>query len=407
MLFSQAGNTPYSRFGIGKLYQNSSSLSMAMGGSSGAIRSPLFINPFNPASYTSFDSNSFIFDAALSARMMTLKTSTSSAKMNDAGLAYITMGFPVTRWWKTSLGILPFSSMEYQIIVDSVLPNIGKVQYDYSGSGGLNRAFVGNAFQPVRDLSIGFNMSYIFGTLNHQRTLIFPDSSNHWSSRMTTATLVRSLYFDFGLQYLKNLKNGLIMTSGVTFSPGQPLSSTADFLAVSFYHNYSSNLDIVKDTSVYNQGVSGDIRMPFSLGAGLSLNRMNRWNVTADVNYQQWSGFRYFGSSQSLSNTFRVSLGGQFRPSTLDIGKYWKRINYRAGVRFEQSFLELRSTRLNDFGISFGVGLPMKKTRSLINIALEAGTFGTTENRLIKENYFRFTLGASVFEKWFLKRKYD
>jgi len=380
---------------------------MAMGGSSAGIRSALFVNPFNPASYTSFDSNSFIFDAALSARTMTLKTSSNAAKINDAGLAYITMGFPITKWWKTSLGILPFSSMEYQIIVDSVLPDIGKVQYDYSGNGGLNRAIVGNAFQPLRNLSVGFNFSYIFGTLNHQRTLTFPDSNNHWSTRMTSSTLVRSLYLDFGLQYHKNLKNGLGLTSGVTFSPGQPLSSNADFLAVSFYHNYTSNLDIVKDTSVYNQSVSGEIRIPYSLGAGISLNKLTRWNFAADIHYQQWSDFRFFGSSQSLSNTLRVSLGGQFRPSTVDIGSYWKRINYRAGIRFEQSFLEVRSTRLNDFGISFGVGLPMKKSRSLINMAFEAGAFGTTENRLIKENYFRFTLGASIFEKWFLKRRYD
>jgi len=102
-----------------------------------------------------------------------------------------------------------------------------------------------------------------------------------------------------------------------------------------------------------------------------------------------------------------MSLGGQFRPSPVDIGKYYERINYRAGFRFEQSYLELKNTRINDFGVSFGVGLPMKKSRSTMNIAVEVGTLGTTNNDLIKENYMRLTIGTSIQERWFLKRRFN
>jgi hypothetical protein len=380
---------------------------MAMGGTAIGTRSPLFVNPYNPASYSAFDSTSFIFDAALYGSLVTLKTSTASDKVNDAGLAYITMGFPVTRWWKTSLGVMPYSAMGYKIGIDSVISQIGKVEYNYSGDGGLNRVYMGHSLQPFKNLSVGFNFSYIFGTLDRERSVSFPDSTYTFGSKLINSVIVKNMYLDFGLQYHIDLKSGTQLTAGLVFSPSQSLSSTYDFLAVSYFHNYTSNLDIITDTSVFESGSKGTIGIPMSLGGGFSLSQKNRWMASADIQYQQWEKFSFLGTTDMLKNSLRISVGGQFKPSPLDIGKYYKRINYRFGFRFEQSNLELRNTRLNDFGISFGMGLPMKKSRSTVNIALELGTFGSTDNQLIKENYFRFTLGASMFEKWFLKRKYD
>jgi hypothetical protein len=405
--FGQGNYSPYSRYGIGKLYSNGNLLNMGMGGTSIGSRNPLFVNPYNPASYTCFDSTSFVFDAGLSARLLTLKTSTVTEKINDAGLSYITMGFPITKWWKTSLGVLPFSSMKYQIGIDSTLENLGNVRFGYNGNGGLNRGYIGNGFKIGKNFSLGVNFSYIFGTLDKVRTVSYPDSGNYFSSRLTNSYIIKNLYFDFGAQYYKELKNGLLLTTGVTFSPGQSLTGSADFLAVTFYHNDASNLDVTKDTALYQTGVEGKVHLPMSAGLGMTLGRSNRWTIGTDFQYTQWSSYKFFGASDSLKNSFRFSLGGQYKPSPMDVGGYLKRINYRAGIRFEKSYLELRNTSLNEIGISFGLGLPMKKSRSTINLAFETGTFGTTDNRLIKENYFRISLGASMFEKWFVKRKYD
>jgi long-subunit fatty acid transport protein len=199
----------------------------------------------------------------------------------------------------------------------------------------------------------------------------------------------------------------MFICSGLTAAPGQSLSSSYDFLATSFYHNDISNLDVTKDTSVFETGVNGKIKMPSSIGLGLSLGKTNRWLLAADVQYTQWSSYKFFGSSDSLKNTLRVTFGGQYKPSAVDIGSYWKRINYRAGIRFEESFLELKNKKLNEIGVSVGFSLPLKKSRSTLNFAFETGTFGTIDNLLIKENFFKISVGASLYEKWFIKRKYD
>jgi hypothetical protein len=143
------------------------------------------------------------------------------------------------------------------------------------------------------------------------------------------------------------------------------------------------------------------------MGAGFMIGSNNRWFATADINYQKWSEFRYLGDNPGLKDNLRVSLGGQLRPSSVDMGKYYQRINYRAGFRYERSYLEIKQTRINDFGISFGVGLPMKKSRSTMNIAVELGRQGNTDSDLIQENYMRLTIGTSLQERWFLKRKFN
>ena len=73
----------------------------------------------------------------------------------------------------------------------------------------------------------------------------------------------------------------------------------------------------------------------------------------------------------------------------------------------EETGLSLNGEAVNEFGISFGVGLPIKNTGSSVNLGFEIGRRGTTDNDLIRENYFKFTLGLAIFERWFLQRKYQ
>ena len=66
-------SSPYSRYGVGELWKNNTSVPLsAMGNVGLAIRSDNFINIKNPASYTGFDSTS---------------SSVSEAMIEDFGLA--------------------------------------------------------------------------------------------------------------------------------------------------------------------------------------------------------------------------------------------------------------------------------------------------------------------------------
>ena len=55
-------NSPYTRFGYGRLNDLGFSRNQAMGGIGYALRTRQHINPANPASFSSIDSTSFIFE---------------------------------------------------------------------------------------------------------------------------------------------------------------------------------------------------------------------------------------------------------------------------------------------------------------------------------------------------------
>ena len=60
---------------------------------------------------------------------------------------------------------------------------------------------------------------------------------------------------------------------------------------------------------------------------------------------------------------------------------------------------------INDFGITFGLGLPLGNNFSNVNLGFELGRRGTTNAGLVEEDYFRINVGLSLNDKWFRKRK--
>ena len=380
---------------------------MAIGGAATAFSSPYFLNPANPASYMSMDSNSFVFDGAFNLHSGKLMTTDESQKTKFGTLSNLYFGFPVTKWWRASAGVMPFSHVGFEMQGQQVIENIGEVLTTYSGNGGLNEAYIGSAFSPVKNLSLGVNMAYLFGNIVKERATAFPDSGAYVNAMLRSTARLNKLNFDFGLLYRIDLKEGKYCQIGLTYKPKQIIDGKAEQIAYSYVYDYNQNVENVIDTVSYVVGDDDEVIMPTSFGAGFLIGNTNRWLATADFNWQKWSEFRYLGNNPELKDNLRLSVGGQYRPSAVDIGKYYERIYYRLGFRFEQSYLQKEDTRLKDIGISFGVGLPTKKSRSTMNLAVEIGTQGTTELGLIKENYIRVTFGAALQERWFLKKRYN
>jgi hypothetical protein len=77
------------------------------------------------------------------------------------------------------------------------------------------------------------------------------------------------------------------------------------------------------------------------------------------------------------------------------------------GMFYENSYLYLNGTQINSYGMTFGVGLPLSRSRSTLNLSAELGRIGTTSNNLLKEDYAKFTLHIMLNERWFIKRKFD
>jgi len=380
---------------------------MGMGGTSLSYSSPYHINVTNPASYGAFDTTSFVFDGSVYGKFSTLKTNTVSQKTNYASLGSLLFGFPLAKWWKTSLGILPMTTMGYKIADTQIDTTVGETKSEYEGSGGLSQVYWGNAFRLHKNLYFGINAGFIFGPLDKVQTITFPDSLYFYGAKIKSETYVQDFLFNYGLLYHKSFNDDHFFAAGLTFSNSQKLTVTDEILATTFVRNYSINIDTPIDTVSYSSRTTGSITLPSSLGIGISFGRTDRWLGAIDFKMQDWSKFKNYDETNTLKNSFDFSAGTEFKPAFSDVGSYLMRMQYRAGFRYSQTYLELRNTQLNEYAFSFGLGLPLRKTRSTFNLAAEIGRRGTTNNGLIQDNFIRLSFGVSFVERWFIQRKYD
>lgn len=399
-------SSPYSRFGLGEIFGNTHVNNMAMGGINQAIYDPLFVNAANPASYTAFDSLSFVFDIGLHARLNKLSTTSASQSSDYASLGNLLFGFPVNGWWKASFGLLPYSATGYKMTdhhTDSIYNNYNNV---YEGSGGTNQFYAGSSFDLTRNLSVGINAAYMFGTMNHNTATEFPDSLYRFNSKTTNSTRLHDFMLTYGIMYHKQLKKGYHYTLGGSFIARNKLAVTSDRFSYT-YTISSTKVELRRDTIELTENSDENIIMPMGFAAGFSVGRANTWLLGTDFKFTQWENFNFSASPEPLINNMQIALGGFYNPSSSTVSGYLKRITYRAGLRYSDGYLQLRGKRIDEFGISFGVGLPLPRTSSTINMAVEVGSRGTKEQNLINENYVKFTLGLSIFERWFVIRKYE
>ena len=400
-------SSPYSRYGVGELWHNNySTVLSGMGNVGLAIRSDNYLNIKNPASYTGIDTTSFLFDISGIGSYNTLKTTEITQDADYASLGYILFGTPITRWWKASFGLIPFSNVGYTVYDEKEVEDVGNVRFVYEGDGALNQFHIGNAFQITKNLSVGINASYIWGVIDRRRRVTFPDSLSMLSTRIDNFDHISDVMFELGAQYFIPLDNGMEIGTGLVFKPGMQLSATRKYIAQNYFGSADENLELPRDTVAYNPSQKGTLDFPVGFGGGISLKKNNQFLVSMDFNWRNWEKYKSYGRSDSLQNSFSFHLGGEYVPKHNSITSYWHRVRYRLGFRYENTYLEINNTPIKEFGISFGLGLPFRRSKSMLNFAFEFGNKGTVENNLVQENFIKFTFGLSIYERWFIKSRY-
>ena len=397
--------SPYSRYGLGDLSGNNNAWNFSLGQTGIALRSPSHINYTNPASYGAFDSLSFVFEGGFSAESVRLTSRFQSTSRSYASLGYLSFGFPITKWWKTALGLVPFSDVGYNVLSTEESTSAGTILTLYSGSGGINRFFWGNAFNITKDLSVGVNVSYLFGNATRESVVVFFDSLHSMDYKIDNYVTTGDFYFNFGAQYRIRLKSDKSIILGAVFAPNTNLTAHASALAQTYLIS-NTGVEYPKDTIAVVNAYKGSILLPWTAGGGITFQKTDKFLITVDYRYQNWKSYQAFGSSDSLANSYQFSVGGEIIPNADNYGNYLARVRYRLGFFFDRTYLQLRGRQLNEYGISLGFGLPLRGMKTMMNIGGQFGARGTVQGDLIRETYFKFVLGFSIYEHWFHKRKY-
>jgi len=401
-------SSPYSRFGIGDLLSRNYGQGEAMGGLGIGLSDRGSLNLLNPAGIGKMDSLQFLFEVGATNRLTRFSTTDLHKTTNNIGFSYLGLGFPIAKWWKGSVGVMPYSGVGYSMSETKTDPIIGEVGSQFTGDGGISNFFIQQSFSPdkgpLRYLSVGFTFSYLFGPINHSKTLLFPEDSSYFSTRSTNSSIVGDIHMSYGAQLNLPLKNNYFFVLGGLFENQSDIKTESRQLV------YSVGQSVI-DTLFYHEDPENSIVLPLSYGVGVSFGKKNKFTVGADYRVQNWENALFLGHQDSLANSYKFVVGMEYIPDALSPISYYKRMKYRAGFRYSKSYIQLRETQLNEFGINFGVGLPTKSVfrgrPSLMNISAEIGKRGTIENNLISEFYGLLSVQITLRDVWFRKLKYD
>jgi hypothetical protein len=315
------------------------------------------------------------------------------------------MNFQVSNTFGTSLGLVPFTDVGYNVVVEENIENTGDVITTYYGAGTISNAFIGLAFEPWPFVSIGTNLNYFFGMLNRNAEVVFLDASDFYSIQQYKSLRVSDFSFDFGAQFTIPLNNKNKIILGAIFERNPKYNAKYSDIT---QKNISSGNSVDQDTLFYMEEKDGTIEFPFMFGGGISFVKQDELEINADFYHQNWEQAKFLGDkSKFLTDLNKFAVGAEWIPNKFSIRSFTSRIAYRVGFNYEQTYLVFNDQQINQFGISFGVGLPVYRSKSTINIAAELGKKGTTENNLVLENYARINLMVNLYDLWFIKRRFD
>lgn len=412
-LLAQSDNSPYSRYGIGDILNVQNAANRAMGGVSAAYFDYTNLNLLNPAANSKLSSTAFNFGFELNSR--TIKSGTPLQKYSNYNLNinYLQLGVPlsVKRGWSLFFGLKPISRISYKISEDKLVGGGGlqdSANYLYEGTGGVYAANIGTAIRLFKNFTVGVNAEYNFGTKDYSTRLSFlNDTVNYYRSNHQSQTTLNGFVLNTGFQYSIPMGKKSLLQLGAYGRTKTELKTTREEIRETFTET-STGLNTTIDTVSYVKDEGGQLTLPSNYGMGFIFHRINKWQFGVDYVSTKWSQYRLFNQTDYVNDSWQIKTGFQLLPEGGE--NYWKNVIYRAGFNFGKDYVKLTDD-LNTWTVSAGISLPMRKTPysnqfSVIQTTFEYGKRGN-DLSIVRENYFQFTLGLSLNDIWFIKRKYD
>ncbi|UKJ08214.1 OmpP1/FadL family transporter [Solitalea lacus] len=413
-VFAQATtSSPYSAYGVGSLVPQTFALSKGMGNIAAGLRTPDNINLSNPASYSALVMTNI--DLGMHGGINQLSTSSLKQNNYDYTLDHFAIGFPISRKMGGSIGIIPFSTSGYKVGSDTTFKNVDTVigKNALSGDGGYSQVYMGGALQIVKNLSLGINVGYMFGTIKRSVSTELNDAYSY-NSRTILSTSASGFLVKYGLQYTLVQSAEKRWTIGYSGSFKTKVNTKQDYVFDRYLTSSDGNASSV-DTIASSQGIKGDFILPTTHSLGFTFNKGYKLLAGADFDYQQWTQYAVNGQNRNFKNMYGVRLGAQYTPDVYSVSSYMKRVDYRFGFNYYKSYLNLRGQDINEMNLTLGMGFPLSQqhfggllyTASKLNMGIQLGTRGTTTNGLVKEKYANLYLGFTLNDRWFIKRKFD
>ena len=397
----RTSSSPYSFFGIGDQAKLKSVEEIAMGQFGGALNSEYHLSLTNPASYASLKYTTYVFSGGN--KVTTIDDGDDSQTSSAASLSYIALGIPIKQNQGLAFGLQLNTAVGYSLLDQKFDDDVLVETNQLTGDGGTNRVFLGYGYQFPFKLNVGVEAAYNFGGI--ENSVLNRRLGVQLATQSKTDSYVKGFSYKIGAQYERSLKNNLNLKIGVSATMGNTLNEKGDIYLISLLNSEGGgNITKIDTINNYKAKIKAPIQPTLSIGIGED----NKWLIGAEYTFQDavdFEGGVYDDiTNYYYSNSNVISLGGFYLPKYNSIASYFDRVTYRAGFNYKKLGLVINETEIEEYGISFGVSLPLGLRLSNANLGFEIGKRGTTDNNLVKENFFNFKLSLSLNDKWFKPR---
>jgi len=243
------------------------------------------------------------------------------------------------------------------------------------------------AYSPIPDLSLGFFAYYILGKINDNTTIKYLDFSYADIS-------VSNEYHFYGNGPSFGVSGFLRLTPRMTI--GARVKIPTKMTVYSQQHSISTRETIEE----YQE-----VTFPLNVTVGMAWQPFERFVIGGDIDYIDWkSGYLFNGLPLSyMNNNYRIGAGVEIKPSKRRLASYANKMNFRAGVFYGQMNFLSNGQPVNEYGLTAGLGLPIRHGNSRVDIALQAGKRGDISINGLSEMFFRLNFSVSANELWFVR----
>lgn len=418
---AQTNNSPYSILGIGDIEDNYFNRTSGLSNTGIAYRSGRYLINNNPASFSALDDDYFAGEIGGRATFINYYGANVSTNYNqsfDITFKKLALGIKPSKHWGSSVGLTPYSSQNYEFSSPLTIggTNGETANQNFTGSGGINKVYWANSYEFFKHLSLGLNVSYLFGSMQQKIILQDPNQSELVST--TNNVNLTNFYLDYGMQYYGKVNKKWDFSVGATFANKTNLNvlTTQVVLNPDSSQLYANSYPISHFT------------LPTSFGAGISLTYKKKYTFLADYKYQDWSSVSYTGPSSVpgnsgylsantllntsgyhyyLQNSSRISAGLEIsKKKSVSMGQYnvlIEQMYYQFGFYYSNSYLNVFGQQIKDIGGSVGIGVNSKRTPLAYAFSFQYGVKGVQNVQLVQERYASFTLSISYRDFWLTK----
>ncbi|SDD57889.1 hypothetical protein SAMN05421636_10192 [Pricia antarctica] len=410
-MYAQDGSiSPYSYFGLGDIRESTTVENQMMGGI-GVYADSIHINMNNPAAYSKLGvqvRDNFgitTYTAGVSHKMLRFKSFSEEQSSAVTNLDYLALGVSLKKGLGLGFGIKPYSSVGYNF-EDLRGAEGSRILNEYSGEGGINKVYASLGYEFLKDLSLGVTVNYNFGTIDSER--VQSTENVQFGAKDKRSSRITGYDLNYALNYTPAVDTNHTLFTSVRINTQANLSARNTKQIGSFSLATSQDIELI-DVNLAAQGLKNtEVKIPTTTTLGVGYGEDMKWFLGVEYSFQKLG---------DLSNEFleidnlvygdasMIALGGFYTPDRNSFESYFKRITYRAGLRYDKTGMVVNNKDIKNLGITFGLGLPLGNGLSNLNLGFELGRRGTSAAGLIEESYFKVNIGLSLNDQWFQKRK--